>query len=159
MTAQRTTIGRQSSLPSYDRGPLAQHVSSANEGSPRAPLFDITVDYGAGGEGSASAQSTGHREASNCYAGEICRVATAFGNFRVVICRDGIQWIIQRLTRASGGPHSGSWRAIGYLTTRAGVERLWAARTKTLPPSAVLLLPSRISQRLKTSGHWDGANV
>jgi hypothetical protein len=46
------------------------------------------------------------REASDGYTGEICRALAPSGSFRVIACRDGIQWIIQRLTRARGGPHS-----------------------------------------------------
>lgn len=92
-----------------------------------------------------------HREGSDLYAGEISRAATATGSFRVIFCHDGFQWIIQRLTRSIGGPRSMAWRAVSYLTTREVLERLWAARTGTLPPPAILALPPRIVKRQQAS--------
>lgn len=83
------------------------------------------------------------RETSDGYSDEICRA----GGHRVIVCRDGIQWIIQRITRASGGPPRASWRAVAYLTTRQGLERLWAAHTGTLPPHEILSLPPHIEKR------------
>ncbi len=33
------------------------------------------------------------RESSDLYIGEICRASAGAGSFRVIVCRDGIQWI------------------------------------------------------------------
>lgn len=63
-----------------------------------------------------------HREGSDTYHGELFRRE----GFRVIVCKDGIQWIVQRITR-DRSPRGGDWRPIGYCLTRAGVARVWAA--------------------------------
>lgn len=67
---------------------------------------------------------TDHREASANYRGEIYRS----GDWRVIVCRDSIQWIIQRRTRARS-PHGAKWRGRHYCATRKALARLWAAST------------------------------
>ncbi len=62
-----------------------------------------------------------HRETADRYRGEIFRKS----RFRVILCRDGIQWIIQRAGRVPGGP----WRGLHYCTTRKALSRLWEAST------------------------------
>jgi hypothetical protein len=62
-----------------------------------------------------------HRETADLYQGEVFRK----GRFRVVLCRDGIQWILQREKSGAGA----RWQAIGYYTTRKALNRLWTAAT------------------------------
>ncbi|MGJ8583878.1 MAG: hypothetical protein ACSHXD_07305 [Marinosulfonomonas sp.] len=62
-----------------------------------------------------------HRETGDNYAGELFR----YGDYRVVLCRDGIQWIIQRHRKGAAA----RWKAFGYCTTRAALARLWATHT------------------------------
>ncbi|MFN3722863.1 MAG: hypothetical protein ACK4VZ_07465 [Paracoccaceae bacterium] len=87
------------------------------------------------------------RENSGHYAEEICRSETANGCFRVIVCRNGIQWIIQRKARAAGGPHRAQWRAMSYLKTRDTLARLWAASTGENAPIQIQCLPARIMRR------------
>ena len=69
------------------------------------------------------------REESDGYSGEIAQ----HGKHRVILCRDGIQWIIQR----KGGSRRGSvrWRSLSYCTTKKALLRLWA----TVEPDAAAL--------------------
>ena len=61
-----------------------------------------------------------HRETADHYRGEIFRK----GRFRVILCRDGIQWILQRKKGGAGR----RWQALGYFTNRAALIRLWTAQ-------------------------------
>ncbi|SMC10316.1 hypothetical protein ROA7745_00122 [Roseovarius aestuarii] len=65
-------------------------------------------------------------ETSDSYHGEIVRR----GSHRVIICRDGIQYIIQS-QRISGG---GRWDAFGYCATREGLIHLWRGSESVVPP-------------------------
>ena len=56
---------------------------------------------------------------------------------RVIICRDGIQWIIQR--RKTGGA-ARPWRALGYHTTRNALIRACATLCREIDPSVMSLL-------------------
>lgn len=60
-----------------------------------------------------------HRETDDRYHGEITR----HGRFRVVACKDGLQWIAQRRKAGAGG----RWVALGYFRTRDALLRLWTA--------------------------------
>ena len=72
-----------------------------------------------------------HREKDDCYKGEIAR----HGRFRVVICKDSLQWILQR---QRGGPE-GRWVALGYCVTQNALSTLWTASTGGLAPELVNL--------------------
>ena len=56
---------------------------------------------------------------------------------RVIICRDGIQWIPQR--RKPGGA-ARPWRALGYHTTRTSLIRACATLCREIDPNAMSLL-------------------
>ena len=58
-----------------------------------------------------------HRETADQYRGEVLRKR----RYRVVICKDNIQWFIQLAGRAPGA----QWRGIHYCTTRKALSRLW----------------------------------
>ncbi len=47
-----------------------------------------------------------HRETEDDYSGEIFRR----GDYRVILCRDGIQWIVQRRRKGAAA----RWLALGY---------------------------------------------
>ena len=79
-----------------------------------------------------------HREKDNRYHGEIARE----GQFRVILCKDAIQWILQR---QKGGPE-GRWLAVGYFVTRKALSFLWAAYTGGLAPE-LANLPEHIGFR------------
>lgn len=63
-----------------------------------------------------------HREASDLYRGELLR--SPCGRWRVAECRNGLQWIIQRLAR-SGGPDTARWEGVSFCQTQAALSRLW----------------------------------
>ncbi len=70
-----------------------------------------------------------HREEADNYRGEVFR----HGDFRVAVCRDGIQWLFQRrrATRTVGGA---AWRTLGYCVTRKALARLYQAHIGVTPP-------------------------
>ena len=78
---------------------------------------------------------SGHSETADAYEGVITRQ----GKYRVILCRDGIQWIIQRRKGGAGR----CWRALSYCTTRAALIRLWPTSEGPVPPE-ITALPERI---------------
>ena len=62
-----------------------------------------------------------HRETADDYRDEIFR----HGSFRVILCKDGIQWILQRSRAASGNKTGVRWEALSYCTTRHYLQRDW----------------------------------
>ena len=61
-----------------------------------------------------------HRETADRYQGEMFRQ----GDHRVILCKNGIQWILQRQKKGAAV----RWKAVGYCTTRAALTRLWTAQ-------------------------------
>ena len=60
-----------------------------------------------------------HKETDDRYHAEFVR----HDRFRVVVCKDQIQWIVQRKKSGAGG----RWQALGYFLTRDALIRLWTA--------------------------------
>lgn len=56
---------------------------------------------------------------------------------RVVICKDGVQWILQR--RKAGGAER-PWRAVRFHRTREGLMRSCALFCSRIDPSALVAL-------------------
>ncbi|MDO5612927.1 MAG: hypothetical protein Q4G14_06755 [Paracoccus sp. (in: a-proteobacteria)] len=78
------------------------------------------------------------REESDDYAGEVFRR----GRHRVIICPQGLQWIVQR-QRCSKAGHR-RWRSLHYCTTRAALVRLWHGEEPGCGPIPALdNLPAR----------------
>lgn len=95
-----------------------------------------------------------HRETAVNYVGELFRL----GCYRVVICRDGLQWLFQRLrpTKSAGGA---AWDTLGYCATREGLMRLHRAHIGPDAPE-IAALPAhleRSSLRTKPEIAIDGA--
>jgi hypothetical protein len=57
-----------------------------------------------------------HRERDDAYRNVVAQLAP---RWRVIVCRDGIQWIVQRKEVSHGGP----WRGMSYHTSRDGLLR------------------------------------
>ena len=57
-----------------------------------------------------------HRERDDAYRNVVAQLAP---RWRVIACRDGIQWILQRKESSHGGP----WRGVSYHTNRDGLLR------------------------------------
>ena len=72
-----------------------------------------------------------HRETADCYRYELVRQ----GRFRIVLCKDGIQWIVQRQKRGAAA----RWQAVGYCTTREALIRLWTGLNRDIPPELTVL--------------------
>jgi hypothetical protein len=60
-----------------------------------------------------------HRERDDAY----CDVILERGNWRVIRCKDGIQWIVQK--RAPGSSRSDSWRGVSFHLHRDSLVREW----------------------------------
>ena len=68
--------------------------------------------------------NTSHRERDGNYHS----VIFSKGDWRVIVCKDDLQWIIQRRTRA-GSPDRARWQAYSYPTERDALVRLWSEVT------------------------------
>lgn len=77
-----------------------------------------------------------HRETSDTYRGELFR----YGRNRVIICKDGIQWIVQRRKAGAGS----RWAAISYCVTRKALERVWAKECSEYAPE-MTSLPTKVN--------------
>lgn len=66
-----------------------------------------------------------YRERDDAYQGALHRS----GRWRIIICKDGIQYIIQKRASAAGRCPSAHWRARHYCTTRRAALRLWEAES------------------------------
>ena len=88
-----------------------------------------------------------HRETSDFYKGVIAVLAS---RWRVVTCRNGIQWILQK--RTAEPLHEGIWRGQSYCTSRDALLEACAGRELLSDEKACALLnalPDRISQNSK----------
>lgn len=81
--------------------------------------------------------ATDHRENSNAYRGEIARS----GKWRVVTCRNDIQWILQRQKAAARKPGGVVWEGRSYTCNASTLCRLWRQHTGEQPPMELLILP------------------
>ena len=82
------------------------------------------------------------REASDCYRGEIYRA----GIWRIVVCRDAIQLILQRRTRAAS-PDGARWEGCHYFRKRDTALRLWRAVTGKDCAVLAAILPEKFNRQ------------
>lgn len=77
-------------------------------------------------------------ESSDNYRNEIFRN----GRYRIALCKDGIQWLLQKQDRSKGS----RWRSERYFTTRASIASQWQSATGQLTvPDEVESLPEFVS--------------
>ena len=76
-------------------------------------------------------------------------VVATIGRWRVIVCRDAIQWIIQYNGAADGSGRLDAWVGRNFCTTRAALLRDWRNRTGTEPPADLLALPDRVPPALR----------
>ncbi|MDF3907262.1 hypothetical protein [Paracoccus sp. AS002] len=88
-------------------------------------------------------------ESSDHYPAEICRVVLPGKSFRIIECRDGIQWVIQHSRRGAGKQATGRWRAVAYPTTKSALMRLWREKTGSIVPE-IAALPAGIQHPRQT---------
>lgn len=70
-----------------------------------------------------------HRETRDGY----CRTIVSDGSHRVILCKDGIQWIIQR-RRPNAEAGRAAWDALGYCTSKTALMRLSRPLFGLIPP-------------------------
>lgn len=81
------------------------------------------------------------REASDTNSTEIYRL----GDWRVIVCADDIQWILQARTRA-GGPAGPRWEGRHFTRRRETLVRLWRALAGDDGAVFLALLPERFGR-------------
>lgn len=76
-----------------------------------------------------------HREAADDYRGELARLNDGF---RVIVCKDGLQWIIQRRDGwTAGAPR---WTGFRYHLTRDALIAACRASCAPCDPAALAML-------------------
>jgi len=87
--------------------------------------------------------SASHRERDDNYAAVIVQLAP---RWRVIVCRDGIQWILQK--RSVLAPNTGTWSGKSYSTTKSGLMAA-CSRLELLSDTSALAildaLPAKLS--------------
>ncbi len=76
------------------------------------------------------------RENSDTY----CRELARWGRYRVLICRDGLQWLFQR-KRIKFAAGRAAWDTLGYCTARSALLRLHQAHVGGDAPEIAALPP------------------
>lgn len=89
----------------------------------------------------AETASKNHRERDDHYQSVVCQIE----GWRVIVCRDGIQWIIQRRRRA--GRRRVEWKGLAYCTTRDSLIREWRRLTEGDGAFLLATLPERIGRQ------------
>lgn len=79
----------------------------------------------------SSPQPPSHRERDDNYANVIAQLAP---RWRVIICKDDIQFIVQK--RSVAPPNTGTWAGKSYATTRDGLMAACSRRGLLSEPSA-----------------------
>ena len=64
----------------------------------------------------SSPQPPSRRERDDDYGDVIVHIAL---RWRIIVCKDGIQWILQQ--RSVAPPNTGTWSGKSYSTTRSGL--------------------------------------
>ncbi len=105
------------------------------------PKIEVEPDVS---NGLGKTDSSDHRETSDRYIGELFRE----DRHRVVVCHDGIQWILQKQRRADAAVGA-AWDALGYFTTKNALLRVYRSKL-AVSRQNYMLSPSR-------SGVHDGA--
>ena len=81
--------------------------------------------------GGSSPQPRSRRERDDDYCDVIVHIAS---RWRVIICKDGIQWILQQ--RSVAPPNTGTWSGKSYPTTRDALIAACSSRNLLSDASA-----------------------
>ena len=73
-------------------------------------------------------------ETADDYSGVVVKICDGW---RVIICKTGIQWVLQR---RENGTAERPWRALGYCRTRKALMRLCGASCGRIDPVALAIL-------------------
>lgn len=79
-----------------------------------------------------------HRESSSDYG----KVIACAQRYRVAVCKDGVQWILQKRVSLAESRSGGVWRSVSYHIERKSLIRLWNASVGLPAPEAITTLPS-----------------
>ncbi len=79
--------------------------------------------------------------------GAYYRVIASCENYRVILCKDAIQWIIQRRINHVRNRAGARWKAVSYHTGRRSLIRVWHAKTRLPVPVEIQMLPEQITRR------------
>ena len=82
------------------------------------------------------------RETSDNYYREIFR----HENHRIILCKDCIQWIIQRRKVSKSTRAGRRWVGVTYPCTKEHLSRLWAEHTGDLCPDTLGGLPEQANR-------------
>ncbi|AII87810.1 hypothetical protein [Planktomarina temperata] len=88
----------------------------------------------------AQHKPSSRRERDDHYADVVIHLSS---RWRIIVCKDGIQWILQQ--RSVALPNTGTWSGKSYSTTRSGLMAACSDRELLLDPSegqALDALPS-----------------
>ena len=91
--------------------------------------------------GAVHSVATSHRESDDDYRDVIALLAP---RWRVICCRDGIQWILQKKEAS----HEAPWRGVKHFTTKAALIEACGSLNLLSEPNAeavLYALPERIS--------------
>jgi hypothetical protein len=83
-----------------------------------------------------------HREKDDSYRSVIIQFAP---RWRVIVCKDYVQWIIQH--RTADSLHRGVWRGRSYMTTRDSLIKA-CARLEPLSDPSVMAILSALPDRI-----------
>ena len=92
--------------------------------------------------GGSSPQPSSRRERDDDYGDVIVHIAP---RWRVIICKDGIQWILQQ--RSVAPPNTGTWSGKSYPTTRDALIAACSSRdllSDASPRRALHALPDDV---------------
>jgi hypothetical protein len=81
--------------------------------------------------GGSSPQPPSHRERDDNYAKVIAQLGP---RWRIIACKDGLQWILQK--RSVPSPNTGTWSGKSYSTTRDALIAACSDRELLSEPSA-----------------------
>ena len=88
-----------------------------------------------------AAPSTSRKESAGDYGAIVCQLND---QWRVIECRNGIQWILQRRANKAGGD---AWYGRSYCCTKKALIRVCRAHSGEINPNAMAVLdalPERI---------------
>lgn len=125
------------------RRPLNAVAEQRDLGAPRGAAGAVCRHANAAGTAQLT-ESTSTRQSSGACGHETADawgaiIAYPAAGWRVIVCRDRLQWILQR--RKNGGAER-PWRAVGYCQTREALVRLCAASCGPVDPFAAAILAS-----------------
>ncbi len=72
------------------------------------------------------------------------RIIALCVNYRIILCKDAIQWIIQRRIRGRARGAGARWKALRYPTTKSVLIRDWHELTALPLPPEIEKLPAKI---------------